>query len=286
MNKAAKHNPDNLIPRVKPPYSRSKEQVWDAISATITEPNNDEKIVTFNLRKSYLSFAIAAMVTILIGVPMFMRFYTKTINVAAGEHAQIVLPDGSRVKINAGSELNFHPYWWMLSREVKLSGEAYFEVEKGEKFVVSSEYGQTTVLGTTFNIYARENSYNVACLSGSVKVSDYNAYVVLKPMQKAVLTSSNTIEVKDSVSVKQVLSWTNNEFIYTGEHLSRVVSDISLQYGINIEFAKDITLSDLSYSGNFNRSLSAEKVLYFVFKPFGLKSVKKADGEYLIEYEN
>jgi len=286
MNNGSKHPKLEPFSGLVPPYTRSEEDVWAELSKVIDEKDSKVRTLKPVYSKDIFKYAVAAVVAIMIGLPMFMRFYTNTIYVGYGEHAEVMLPDDSKVDLNADTKLSYHPYWWKFNREVKMEGEAYFEVTKGNSFTVKSEMGETTVLGTSFNIYTRDNAYTVACLTGAVKVSDYTSDVVIKPNQKADLVENNGLVVYDNVPVKDAVSWINNEFIYTGEQLSKVISDIELQYNIHISFSKSVRVDTFTYTGSFDRSLSAENVLYFVFKPFGLKTMEKGKGEYEIAYEN
>ena len=92
----------------------------------------------------------------------------------AGQRAQTVLPDGSKVWLNASSRLVYHNSFWSSEREVDLSGEAYFEVthDKYAPFIVNSKQIKTRVLGTKFNVRAREEENRVVTtlLQGKVQV--------------------------------------------------------------------------------------------------------------------
>ena len=105
----------------------------------------------------------------------------------------VILPDGSIAQLNGSSTLKYHPYWWNISRNISLEGEAFFEVAKGSKFSVESKNGTTSVLGTSFNIYARSNQYEVVCVTGKVWVENATGEVstIITPNQKAVLSIPN-----------------------------------------------------------------------------------------------
>ncbi|MFB6317352.1 FecR family protein [Saccharicrinis sp. FJH54] len=286
MKKGLNHPELEAFSGLKPPYTKSKDDVWAELSKAIDK--QDAKIHTLRpaYRKNIFRYAVAAIIAIMIGLPAFMRFYTVKIYSEYGEHAEVLFPDDSKVNLNADTRLSYHPYWWKFSREVKMEGEAYFEVTKGNSFTVKSNMGETTVLGTSFNIYTRDNSYAVNCLTGSVKVSDYTSDVVIKPNQKAELEKQKGLVVYDNVAAQNAVSWINNEFVYTGTNLSKVINDLELQYNIHISYSKTLRVDTLTYTGSFDRSLSAENVLYFVFKPFGLKTIEKGQGEYEITNEN
>ncbi len=138
-------------------WEKSKEDIWSDMSERIKE---DKAELTIDVYKSqWFKLAVAAAIFILLGITAFMRLYTKTVYCPAGSHIIADLPDGSSVHMNANSTIKYHPFWWNISRELSFSGEAYFEVEKGNKFEVVSSVGKTAVLGTCFNIYSRNKNY-------------------------------------------------------------------------------------------------------------------------------
>ena len=95
---------------------------------------------------------------------------------AAGQRAQTVLPDGSKVWLNASSKIVYHNSLWSSDRQIDLSGEAYFEVRKDKEhpFVVQVGNLNIEVLGTCFNVYSyEENDFvETSLIEGSVRLYD------------------------------------------------------------------------------------------------------------------
>ena len=89
------------------------------------------------------------------------RSYTVTEIAKRGSHLAVTLPDGSKVNLNADSRLTYKPYQWIISRNVELEGEAFFEVKQGKRFSVKSNQNKVNVLGTSFNIFSRPGNYRV-----------------------------------------------------------------------------------------------------------------------------
>ncbi len=147
---------EKLNSKLSVEWGESKEDIWAKMEAQMQHSNPNGRVISLN--RSILQWAVAAVILILVGTTAFMRFYTEWSLVPDGEHRIVELPDHSKVHLNAGSEVGYHPYWWAFSREVQFEGEAYFEVEKGNRFQVESGNGTTTVLGTSFNIYARDEN--------------------------------------------------------------------------------------------------------------------------------
>ncbi|WP_462281675.1 FecR family protein, partial [Salinivirga cyanobacteriivorans] len=180
MNDKNQHSDrhSQFFERTDIPYSRSKEDVWEAMM----NQQKPEIKQAGQKRKMLVYWSAAAMVIVLLGLTSFMRFYSVTLHAPRGQHLSKLLPDSTRVHLNAQTQITYHPYWWRFGRIVELKGEAYFEVRKGSKFTVNSEMGSTTVLGTRFNIFARNKQYRVQCISGQVEVKDNTGQKqILKP---------------------------------------------------------------------------------------------------------
>ena len=257
-------------------YSKSKEDIWSAMEDKLSSPEKEEKkIIKLNLRQ----WAIAASVAILLGIGSFMRFYQKDYSTLAGEQFTLVLPDGSVVDLNGQSNLQFHPYWWKINRTLNFEGEAYFEVEKGKRFSVVSSNGTTSVLGTSFNIYARDTNYEVSCLTGKVKVEvPGGAQTIINPNEQAKFIN-NQLEVTKTNAANSN-RWKNNTFYFTKENIKRVFREIEIAYNVSIDVQGE---ENLLYSGNFKKTEDIEDVLTIVCNPLNLKFTKLETGAYVIK---
>mgnify|MGYP001546117592 CR=1 FL=1 len=267
----------DFFSKVEIPYENSKEDVWNQLSTKLNE--NPKAPKEFWLGPKLIT-AIAAGLLILFSVVSITRFYTKTITVPSGKHVTALLPDGSSVELNAESKLVYHPYWWRFERKVGFEGEGFFKVERGKKFEVNSEQGKTIVLGTSFNIYNREQNYKVTCVTGKVKViSTTNKEVILSPDYKAEVDANGDIKVYKEKESKQSISWVNNMFNFTSVPLGSVLEEIERQYDITIYNSIE---KDYFYTGFFSRDKNAEEVLNLLAKTFGFTFVKRSDKVYEI----
>ena len=107
------------------------------------------------LYKKWLPMSIAASILLCCSMLYFYSVKPATYNTTIGESIQFSLPDESSVWLNAKSEIS-HNKDWENTRDIKLNGEAYFEVAKGKKFTVETPQGTVTVLGTKFNVKQRD----------------------------------------------------------------------------------------------------------------------------------
>lgn len=258
-------------------WAKSGADVWATLESKIEDqPKSRLLLVNFSVTK----WLIAASIVILFSVGSFMRLYTELVIAPAGQHAETLLPDQSKINLNAASSVSYHPYWWWVNRNVKLQGEAFFEVEKGRKFTVESSKGITQVLGTSFNIFAREDIYKVTCVTGRVRVKSNEGHeVVITPNSKAEINQKGEINVLTHIETYPEISWKKNIFIFTATPVYQVFNEIERQYGISIEAKVD---GNSLYSGNFTKVQNVEEVLAYVCPAIGLKFVRKSDGEYLI----
>lgn len=156
-----------------------------------------------------------------------------------GSQYELVLPDGTRVWVNAGSELSYRvDFNQGTQREVKLNGEAYFEVAKNKArpFVVSAGKQRIEVLGTHFNVnsYPDEQVARTTLLEGSVKVSNLasDRSSVLIPGKQALLKGAE-IEVIDA-DLEEALAWKNGLFIFNDEPLESIMKKVSRWYDVDI----------------------------------------------------
>jgi len=274
------YNPENqeeLFKRVEAPFGKSKEESWADLETRLAEKPAG-KVLHF--RKRSLIYAVAATILLLAGAFSLMRFYTNTVICPAGEHLAYQLPDGSAVQLNADSKITYHPYWWNFSREVRFDGEGFFQVEKGSEFSVISGAGTTEVLGTSFNIFAREGEYKVTCLSGQVKVTSFaKAEVVLSPDYSAQVSSTGEIIMTKEVNAHDTYAWIDNMFRFTSKPLGQVFQEIARQYNVRITLRSPI---ELTYTGFFSKNRPLEETLTLVCTPFGLNFAKISEKEYVI----
>jgi transmembrane sensor len=186
------------------------------------------------------------------------------INTPRGGTYQVALPDGTKVWLNADSKLSFPSKFSGDKRQVKLDGEAYFEVSKIElrkghrmPFVVTSKAQTVEVLGTHFNIhnYPGERSVKTTLLEGSVRV---NKEVTLKPNQQSVLTDQ-AILVKE-VDVNLAVAWKNGDFMFRGERIGDLMKEVERWYNIDVVYQDD-SLAAIKFSGNISRYKNVSALL-------------------------
>lgn len=163
-----------------------------------------------------------------------------------GRQFQLVLPDGTKVWLNAASSIRYPTAFTGKQRLVEITGEAYLEVTKNAKmpFRVSlHNKAAIEVLGTNFNVnaYSNEASINTTLLEGAVRVtSGTHPAVILKPGQQARVTNTSSIKVIADIDVAKVTAWKDGYFNFTGLTFEEVVRQLERWYDIEVVFEKGV----------------------------------------------
>ena len=282
MNK--ERDPDGLSDlfssRTKIPWEKSKEEVWNNLEESIMKEDQSQMQIR-HLHPNRNWLALAASLVLLLSVTTFIRFYTINTHCPEGVRTSLQLPDGSSVELNASTDLSYHPYWWFISREVKLEGEAFFSVEKGRKFQVVSTSAATEVLGTTFNVFARGADYIVTCHTGRVRVSEdlTGDAVTLSPNERSLLEPSGGFTVTKLENLLDSPGWIENMIMFSSAPLRFVFDEIERQFGIVIETPAEM---QQVYSGNFSLEQPVENILSLLCLPFDLVYEHQTGNKYLV----
>ncbi|MBO9634475.1 MAG: FecR domain-containing protein [Chitinophagaceae bacterium] len=182
----------------------------------------------------------------------------------ASRVVNLTLSDGTRVWLNAESSLRYPVAFTGNTRNVEITGEAYFEVSKDPKrqFNVSSRGLTTAVLGTSFNVntYADEPSMKVTLLEGSVLVNYRNGEkLMLKPGEQARLNSSSSLNLEKDVDTEAVIAWKNEHFMMKGMDMGALARQMARWYNVEIVFGSKIP--DREFGGSISRNVSLSTML-------------------------
>lgn len=194
----------------------------------------------------------AAAVIVLLIASSYIIFFNslKSYDTAPGEMATLTLPDKSTVVLNASSSLSYDKKKWENERILNLDGEAFFKVSKGNKFMVLTEAGRVTVLGTQFNVKDRQGYFEVACYEGLVRVSASNREVTLQGGETFRLFNGRIQDVGNFNT--SAPSWLNNESSFNMVPLGEVIAELERQYNVSIS-APEVDLNQL-FSGSFTHN--------------------------------
>ncbi|MBS1606393.1 MAG: FecR family protein [Bacteroidetes bacterium] len=199
-----------------------------------------------------------------------------------GSRTNLLLPDGTRVWLNAGSRLTYEKTYGAQSREVNLTGEALFDVAHNatKPFVIHAAHVDIKVLGTRFNVksYPSDRTTETTLLKGSIEVSIKdrpNEKIILKPNEKLVIANDDsTLHRRDPAAYKPQMteslvnirkpaydsitginvetSWVEDRLIFQDEAFGTLSKDMERWYGVSIRFTRP-ELEDLHFTGNFQK---------------------------------
>lgn len=252
---SASEKVDLFVQEYRVPQARTKADTLDAIRRKIDSTKNTEETPVRSLRVYWAAAASIALIALLSTVYFYFAPEEKQIVAASkGQHFEYTLPDGSEIKVNADSKITFSASRFTKKRELELVGEAFFSVQKGKLFVVKTPVGTVEVLGTTLNVFARGNEFNVSCMTGKVKVTVGDQSVTILPGEKVVwdhgVLQKMTLPLGESEA-----SWVKGQFSFDSIPLISIFEEIERQFNVSIS-AQGI--EGRFYTGSFTNNKLAE----------------------------
>ena len=216
--------------------------------------------------------------------PATEELFNKVVTAIGGEYA-LILSDGTRVWLNADSELEYPVEFVKKERIVKLSGEAYFEVAPNpeQPFIVEAGGIQTRVLGTSFNIQAYRNEKSTL-LTGSIRVAvaDGGDAVVLTPGREAIWEKGSGAIQVEAVNAEDAIAWRYGNFIFEEEDIEVVMRMLSRWY--EVEFVFDGGRKEKhTFSGRMSKDESLDTVLETIELAGGPEFRREGNIIHLIE---
>lgn len=188
------------------------------------------------------------------------NIYNK-IETPVGGKYQVNLPDGSKVWLNASSTLRFPAFFFGNTREVELTGEAFFDVAKNKSkpFKVITQDQIVEVLGTQFNInsYSDEGPIKTTLIEGSVKIIYKDHVVLLTPGQQFRPQNQHVKVV--GVDTEDIIAWKKGYFLFKNEDIQSIMRKLSRWYDVEVNYEGDIPV--VGFGGNVSRSKDISEVL-------------------------
>jgi ferric-dicitrate binding protein FerR (iron transport regulator) len=263
----------DILKQWKVPEGKSNEQAWLELQSKLNSQKTEPKVIAFSWRPMV---SVAAAAALIVGLILAWPNETLTTIVCqAGGHQTVQLPDASTAQLNAGSEITFSQDW-ADNRSVDLKGEAFFEVVKGSKFQVVTSTGVVEVLGTSFDVYARDNDFRVECRTGKVRVTAGKQSVEIAPGFTAVLENDRLLVGEFDMSESD---WRNGEFLFEESELSDVFAELGRQFNVQLQLP---AIEGRKYTGRFSNK-DLEEALQLICLPMGLKYTLMNDSIVVIE---
>lgn len=258
-------------------YSMSEES-FDAILNRLVQFNLDARFEQEERRSREVRYRIfwtaaaALIAAILLGVMLksfnrndaseqSVQYITKV--VPKGVKTTLILPDGTTVKLNSLSSLRYPSQFSETSREVFLTGQAFFDVteNKSAPFLVHTENFTTRVLGTSFDIrsYATEKSKHVAVVTGKVEVATTNGLLEILTPNEMTIYNNNEMTRKSAFDHNAVLGWKDGVLQFSSADFNEVTEQLSRWYGVDFVVDAGLVIGG-KYTGTYQNE-SLENVL-------------------------
>lgn len=232
------------------------------------EPNKQGKLIRMH---HWMKYAAAIAVILLIGGGAAFWFYqndTKMMVAVADEGIvkEVTLPDGTKVWLNNAATLTYPETFSEKERNVRLEGEAYFEVTKNrhKPFIVESDVMRVRVLGTTFNFKSDKNCRvaEATLLEGEIEVrgNQEEGQIILSPGQRAELNKSTGRLTVKQVDAKLDAVWHDDLIPFEKANIFAITKVLERFYDVKIIISPDIQ-ADKTYSGVLKKKSTIESVL-------------------------
>ena len=202
-----------------------------------------------------------------------------------GQKKNIVLSDGTRIMLNAGSSLTYPEKFSDDAREVILSGEAFFNVEHDvhRPFLIKTSGLTTKVLGTSFNVrsYTEDDKVLVSVVTGKVEINSPNGTSeVLLPSDMGTFSKSAKEITVTKLDKANFIAWTKGILTFDNETLPNIFEKLERWYGVEIQVSKgvklegkysgsyknkslELILKGISYTSNFKYSINNKKIIIY-----------------------
>ena len=255
-----------------------KERMLYDISLFSNE--NKQTKATKNRRIIYMakwSFSVAASVLIILSCGLLFREYKysqssqiQTVTVPAGQRAEIVLSDGTKVWLNARSTLTYAANFGKDSRNVELDGEAYFEVAKnsGMPFFVNTEHNKIKVVGTSFNVsaYQGSNEFETTLVEGIVDIYNRVDDKMITRLTKDQFFAANGHNYqKKYLHSYEFLRWKDGLYCFDDTPFKCLLDKLEKYYNVNITVERPDIL-DYQCTGKFKENDGIEHILKVIQK--------------------
>lgn len=225
------------ISRMQPPaFDEAAE--FSRLSAVRTAPSSEKPHLRARQKSRRINkvwYAAAASVALVCVAWLFLRNDPNHLEALNGASPTLnTLSDDSTVKLNDGSTLDFSPT--EDQRLATLSGEAYFDVEKSEvPFIVQTELGRVTVVGTSFNVYSRAGRMTVSCKTGQVRVK-FNASDAAYPLTPGESVSINAEgNIVEGINGDEHFDWLEaDRSVFIDRPLSEILAELERQYDLEV----------------------------------------------------
>lgn len=223
------------------PIAFDTERAWQKINTAIKAPAKRARIVKFNWKAAV---AVAASLVLVVAAVWWMmgdNTDRQTI-VAETDIKEVQLPDGSKVYLRKGAKLEYPETFAVNSRDVSLTGEAFFEVtpNPAQPFGITAADAYVKVIGTSFSVNTANNQVQLVVKTGKVNfgpAADTSRKVLVTAGEKARFAGNEIMKEQD-VDVNSI-AWVSKRLVFKDAPLEQIATTLSNYYGIKITLKKE-----------------------------------------------
>lgn len=247
-------------------YNLDLDNEWDRLTEkSIMKPknsnnNNFSEFLSGLFGSRFKPAFVVSSILVLIVATFFVinndaEKILKTISTTNNETLEVELSDGSVVQLNNGSKIEFYENFEEAKREVQLTGEAFFSVANdGRSFIINTENAITKVLGTKFNVWARNNETRVVVKEGKVSLAENTVEekeVFLTKGEASKVVANLLPEEPTKVNADKLLGWMDGKMVFENSSLNEITNELERYYDIKITL-ENLELSKYNLTGTFD----------------------------------
>lgn len=285
-------------------FVQSRKSVWQEIQQNIaTQPGRSKKHSPKGKKRvwpgKFSKVAAAVALLVMVSAVWWLPALNHSLSVATdlpgqavpmlekqtlpGSKLNLKLPDGTTIKLNAGSKLRFPEHFTGKIREVYLEGEAFFNVahDPSRPFIIHAGKIETRVLGTSFNVKAHDSLVQVVVVTGKVSVTHkQSGDIVVLPPNRMATCNTGQEEITASKADPELLAWKEGVIVFDRASFNEIESRLANWFGVTFEIKKDVKLpggftarfnkqslenilESISWAGKFNYRIEGKKVTVY-----------------------
>jgi len=218
-----------------------------------------------SLRRTF--FAIAACFLFFISYKIIFPQHYLTQTTKNSQKLRIVLSDNSIVNLNSDSKIKYLKSFSDSVRSVFLTGQAFFNITKGQRpFIVNTANARIKVMGTSFDIWTRNNKTKIIVKEGTVRFSNIDSQtphqITLTANERSIINADRKPTSPETVDAEYLIGWLDSRFVFYKTPLSEIVEEIMRRYDVKIILTSD-DLKNRSLTGTFEEQSIDSTLKYF-----------------------
>lgn len=253
-----------------PPNGKAESNILNSI---LDKKEKSPPTRTLNIKRVFQ--AAAAVVIFALAIFSINTYLVnESVSTKFAVQSKITLPDGTDVTLNAGSKLVWNDKNFTKKRQLTLQGEAYFDVKKGDRFIIKTKRGTVEILGTQLNVFSRGNNFWVSCISGKVRVFANNQQQTITHGELAELTTNGLIK-SISKTIDNTISWKDGIFHFEDTPLNTIFAELERQFDVSIKLEGDASRLATVYFSNKNLNEALEIICIPMELNYEIRNKKK-----------